>query len=74
MTVHKNVFYRSGWARYAEAASGNLHLVPHEVLDKLTRRDYDRMEEMFFNTPPNFDDILTELASLEEKVNAQLAS
>ena len=29
---------------------------------------------MFFSSPPNFDDILAEVASLEEEVNTRLAS
>lgn len=74
VTAHKSVFFKRGWARYTDAVNGKLRLVPHEELEKMARRDYGSMEEMFFNTPPNFDDILTELVSLEQKVNDQLAS
>ena len=74
VAVHKKVFYRSGWARYADAASGNMRIVPHQALEKMVRRDYGRMEEMFFSSPPSFNDILAEVTSLEEEVNARLAS
>ena len=74
VTAHKSVFFKRGWARYTDAVNGKLRLVPHEELEKMARRDYGSMEEMFFNTPPNFDDILTELVSLEQQVNDQLAS
>jgi hypothetical protein len=71
---HKTIFFRSGWAGYADAANGNLRMVPHEVLEEFLRRDYDRMSDMFFDTPPSFDDILAEASGLETDVNSQLAS
>lgn len=67
---HKSVFFRSAWAGYGDAATGGLHLAPHETLANLLRKDYAKMQDMFFTSPPPFEDILTELTALETEINA----
>lgn len=68
---HKSVYFKEAWARYDEAASGLLRLVPHDDLVGLLRPDYNRMREMFFTDPPAFDEILETLRNLEDEVNRQ---
>ena len=71
---HKSVYFKAAWARYDEAATGALHLVPNDELLGLLEADYERMQEMFFSDPPTFDEIGKILQDLEEEVNRQLAS
>jgi len=68
--VHKDRFYHCKWAKYPEATKpGNLHLVPRSERFKDLRQDYQAMRVMFFAPPPGFDDLLTQLASLEQEIN-----
>lgn len=68
---HKEVFFRSGWATYDTAKPGTLRLIPDEARIKDLRADYRDMAPMMFdNTPPSFDDILANIAAIQEKINA----
>jgi hypothetical protein len=65
----KEKFYRSPWARYEEALTGELRLLPPEHhLDEL-RKDYAAMRGMLFGEIPNFDSIIAALGKLEIEVN-----
>ena len=67
---HKTVFFKSGWAGYADAVNGKLRIVPHAELEGFVRRDYDQINDMFFDTPPSFDEILKEVSGLQTEVNS----
>lgn len=67
---HKSVFFKAAWANYEEAKPPTLKLSPHEALAKVVRRDYDQMDEMLFDEPEPFDDILKALAVLEAEINS----
>ena len=66
---HKQVFFHSGWAQYASACPGTLHLSPVSQRIPELRQDYQAMREMFFGNPPGFADILTWIAALEKRIN-----
>lgn len=66
---HKDLFYRAAWARYDEAKAGSLRLVPKSTLEAALSADYRDMREMFFDEPPSFEDMMTELDSLESEIN-----
>ena len=66
---HKQVFFRSGWARYELATPGGFRILPSPSrLDSLLS-DYKSMSDMFFRTPPLFEDILEVLRDLESQLN-----
>lgn len=68
----KSFFYRAG-AKYEEALIGQLHLVPSSGrLDEL-KRDYEKMNSMFFTQPPKFDEIVELLESLEKEINSKIS-
>lgn len=71
VAYHKALFFRSGWARYDEAAVGTLRLSPSEQRRVDLAADYAKMRPMFFAQPPSFDDILAEVAKLEAVINRQ---
>lgn len=67
---HKKRFFRNSWsASYDTARPGQFKLLPpaHRLED--FRRDYRKMDEMFFTTQPDFDGLLSTLAQLEKALN-----
>ena len=67
----KRRYFHTGWARYEEAAEGQLQLVPLAEHEKVLRRDYEGMGEMYFSKPLDFDQILERLGDLEQRVNSR---
>lgn len=66
---HKNLFFKTSWARYGETAKGTLRVVPPEHRLKALRDDYARMQQMFFGEPPEFDKIIALLNQWEFEFN-----
>jgi hypothetical protein len=65
----KNLFFRDSSTNYTLAKPGTFHLVPRtERLSEL-RRDYQLMRDMYLKEPVNFDDILSILTNLENRIN-----
>ena len=48
---------------------GSFRLVPADTRVDALRRDYQEMREMYLSEPPSFDEILSELAELEKRIN-----
>jgi hypothetical protein len=66
----KKIYFASGWAQYEKAVPGTLRIVPNQELEKVLRRDYEQMREMFWGTPVSFDEILALLKKLEGRINS----
>jgi hypothetical protein len=66
---HKRLFFRSGWAHYESAKPGSFHILPPEDRIPMIRSDYDKMKEMIFGPPPDFNQILDVLRGLEDRIN-----
>jgi len=66
---HKEVFFPSAWARYADAKPGTLRLVPPDSRLLELEQDYRKMQEMIFGEPPAFRRILDVLREIEGQVN-----
>ena len=66
---HKDRFYHCGWARYLEARPGTFHVVPRTERLAVLRHDYQEMQTMYFSDAPSFDEILDQLALLEQEIN-----
>jgi hypothetical protein len=66
---HKNLFFKSSWARYGEAVIGTLRVAPTEHRLKALRDDYGKMQQMFFGEPPEFDKIISLLKQWESEFN-----
>ena len=65
----KQTFFRSSWASYETAKPGTLRLVPPEARIKELQQDYAAMQEMFFEAPPKFDDLIKTVKDLEMRIN-----
>lgn len=70
VSEHKVVFFRSGWAKYSEAAPGTLRIAPSDGRRKTLHEDYVKMREMFFGDAPNFEGILDRLSTWERAFNS----
>ena len=66
---HKNLFFKTSWARYGEATKGTLRIAPPEHRLKALREDYAKMQQMFFGEPPEFDKIIAALKQWESEFN-----
>jgi hypothetical protein len=58
---HKQMFYRSAWADYPTAKKGTLQLLPPKDRIPDLAKDLDSMREMFFDRPPDLDQVLKTL-------------
>ena len=65
----KSQFFGSSWANYDLAKPGTFRLVPPAERLPALRRDYHAMRDMYLAEPASFDDILTILADLENRIN-----
>ena len=68
--VRWKLFFRSAQANYDLARTGTLRIMPNDALLANLKRDYDRMQEMFFDEPPAFAEITRTLAELEARINS----
>jgi len=66
---HKVLFFRNSKARYDLAKPGSLRLMPQNEHTIQLNKDYQQMQEMFFEDPPSFDSILKKLKTAEDKIN-----
>ncbi len=69
VVTFKSKFYPREWAKYEEATTEGLRLVPDEYRFKELEEDYDNMKEMFFGKYPSFEEIMTELKRLENEIH-----
>lgn len=68
---HRRVFFRQSWVDYDKLCKGSLRLLPPSEQLPEWGQDYDAMKgEMFFDEPPNFDDVLKTVAKFEAEFNA----
>ncbi len=69
VVIHKQTFYPSGWAHYAAAHPGSLHLLPPPERVVALERDYRNMGVMLFGEPPPFSSLMEILSGLEKEIN-----
>ena len=65
----KTIFWRRSWDDYDEAVNGGLRLVPKGAFGASLADDYPRMREMIFGEAPLWEEIIAELARLEDEIN-----
>lgn len=66
----KEKFYPRRWAKYEEATSKKIKLVPNNHRLEELKRDYLQMEEMFFGEHPSFDELIAEIEKLEKEIHS----
>ncbi len=68
----KQKFYRCAWANYDDCLNGNFKLVPPTYRMSALKRDNLQMQEMIYGDVPSFEEIMQELAELENAINKAL--
>jgi len=66
----KQIHFAANWAHYDTAVPDTLRMVPNATLQAILRKDYDQMIEMFPKNRLTFDEILTRLEALDQRMNA----
>jgi hypothetical protein len=69
VSKHKQIYFRSGWAKYDQAKPGTLKLIPPSYVKENMRKDYHAMQEMIFKAPPTWDEIIVAIDQFEKKFN-----
>ena len=67
---YKAMFWPQKSARYDLARAGTLRLVPDDPTQRLLRADFISMQEMFFGSPPSFEEVMATLESTEREINS----
>lgn len=65
----KMKFYPCTWAQYDQAKPGGLRLLPPEHNREELIADYEGMKSMLFGKVPPFDEIISVIAELENRIN-----
>lgn len=66
---HKALFFKANWAHYEEATPSGLRLLPRDDQRSSLKNDYRQMQQMFFEEPPTFDQIIEKLRGIEKQIN-----
>ncbi|MBF0532605.1 MAG: nucleotidyl transferase AbiEii/AbiGii toxin family protein [Candidatus Omnitrophica bacterium] len=66
---HKALFFQANWAHYEEATPAGLRLLPRNDQMRALKIDYRQMQQMFFEEPPTFDQIIERLRGIEKEIN-----
>lgn len=69
---HKSLFFKSAAARYELACPGTMKLIPSAPRLAELKRDYQNMLPMLFDSPPDFQEILDAIATLERTINSRM--
>lgn len=69
VVLWKSKFFSSAWANYDLAKPGTFRLVPLAERLPALRRDYQLMRDMYLAEPVSFDDIISILSDLEDRIN-----
>jgi hypothetical protein len=67
----KRQFFGSAWANYDLAKPGTFRLVPPADRLPSLKRDYEAMRDMYLSEPIAFDEVLTVLEELEQRINGR---
>ena len=68
----KEKFYRTPWAKLADAKPGTLRLVPPESRMPELAADYTAMRQMLFGEYPSLEEVVAYMGELEERINKGL--
>jgi predicted nucleotidyltransferase component of viral defense system len=74
IAAHRQVYFRYTWVDYGTLRPGFLRLVPSEEQITTWKSDYSAMkDEMFFEKPPEFEDIIQAIKHFQEEFNRKVA-
>lgn len=67
---HRQLFFKQSWVDYGTLRKGSLRLIPPDEQLSFWQKDYEAMrEEMFFDDPPRFAEVLDVVRQFQEEFN-----
>jgi hypothetical protein len=69
---HKNNFFQSSWAKYSSILESGIKMIPHKDRINTLQEDYKATAIMIFKIAPDFDEILSSIAMMEEIINLRI--
>lgn len=66
----KEKFYRTPWAKLADAKPGTFKLIPPEYRRVELLKDYKSMQDMLMGERPDFEQVMSYMKVLEDEINA----
>ena len=70
VVLFKEKFYRCNWARYEEARSGQLKLIPPKQYWRDLEEDYQHMKNMIFGEFPTFAEMMSTMQKMETEMQS----
>lgn len=70
VVAFKQRFYPSAWAQYQLAKPPTLRLTPPAARVSEIAKDYQAMQNMIFDKPLSFEEVMQTLTALEKEINA----
>jgi len=70
VVAFKQRFYPSAWAQYELAKPPTVKLVPPQARISELAKDYQAMQNMIFDKPLSFDEVMVTLNELQQEINA----
>jgi len=70
VVAFKRKFYRCTWAHYERATANGVRLMPPPHAIAALRDDYKHMQNMIFGPKPSFEEILSTIQALENKIHS----
>ena len=69
VVANKSIYFADAAASYNTANYDTLKLLPPPSMLNELKKDYQNMQEMLFGAAPSFEEIMSELAGLEGRIN-----
>jgi len=70
IATHRQIYFHYSWVDYDTLRPGRLRLVPHDEQLSDWKSDYTAMkDEMFFDEPPAFDDLIQIVREFQDEFN-----
>ena len=68
---HKQIFFNASYAHYGRCLTGRMRLLPSAEFLAALQSDFEEMLDagMLYEKPPSFDELVAELAMLENTIN-----
>ena len=70
IAAHRQVYFRYSWVDYDTLCPGRLRIVPTDEQIAVWKADYTAMKnEMFYGTPPEFEDLIEKVRKFQNDFN-----
>lgn len=72
--MNKKIYFASPSAHYETARIGTMCLSPNDAFVDTLKQDCEKMSDMFFGEPPNYENIIERIGEIEKDINSHTQS